>query len=317
MSETQEIQNKSLLKKFDNFFWRDYPASIAKIQLQPAPWANRHVLFATRLISAIFLVFISCYEFVPYNLAFFTHWGIYFSAATFTLLTIHEFRIRFDKNYQKQMDNKFQLTHSKPCSFYKWVVYFYQQTLVYESILVVFFWVVLYPEMVIAPGNTYKVVTTFVDHICPVTLLIIDFIQNRIHFSFKHLVVTQAVLTFYGFVNLTVTKVNHHPVYPILTFETVLSWLLAFTLPLLDLLFHSIYWLITKYRTPRYMKKDILTSTVSLDDNEVSISLKKGISNLDSSSFLEDEDTSGTGRTAGQNQINRSTNLSSNYANKN
>jgi len=36
------------------------------------------------------------YEFVPYNLAFFTHWGIYFSASTFTLLTIHEFRIRFD-----------------------------------------------------------------------------------------------------------------------------------------------------------------------------------------------------------------------------
>lgn len=65
--------------------------------------------------------------------------------------------------------------------------------------------------------------------------------------------ITQAVLLFYGFVNIAVTKINGVPVYPILTFDSVKSWAIAFCLPLMDAFFHFLYFLLTRWRLRKYL----------------------------------------------------------------
>lgn len=74
------------------------------------------------------------------------------------------------------MKTNFRKTHKPLCSYWKWCTYFYEQTLIYEVMLVIFFWVALFPGIDIKHASTYKVVTTFMDHLVPVSLLLIDFI---------------------------------------------------------------------------------------------------------------------------------------------
>lgn len=71
----------------------------------------------------------------------------------------------------------------------------------------------------------------------------------------RHLIIAEIILTLYGFVNLSVTYINHKPVYNILTFDSVFSWGLAFCLPLMDAIFHVLFFLITKWRTGKYHKE--------------------------------------------------------------
>ena len=132
--------------------------------------------------------------------------------------------------------------------------------------------------MKFGPNDTKRRVVTFIDHIVPFSVLLIDLIQNRVHFSFRHLPFSFFILLTYGFVNLAVTKIRGYPVYPILTWDSLKTWALAFVLPLLQLILHTAAVYASRWRTRVYQRHDLSSSdstqtklfetTVVIDDDE-------------------------------------------------
>ncbi len=56
-------------------------------------------------------------------------------------------------------------------------------------------------------------------HAFPITILIIDYVINRIPFNFKHIIVALFIMGIYLCVNATYTLATGTPVYPIFTFK--------------------------------------------------------------------------------------------------
>lgn len=106
------------------------------------------------------------------------------------------------------------------------------------------------------PDEKKKVILTFIDHIVPLSMLLLDLVLNRVHFYIRHLPITLTILTIYGFVNMITTKVSGVPVYTIMTWDSVGKWAIAFTLPLLNTITFTVYLLLTKWRTRKYLEQD-------------------------------------------------------------
>jgi len=129
----------------------------------------------------------------------------------------------------------------------------------FEVVIVIFFWIALFPTIHFKPDETYRIVTIYTDHTVPLGLLAIELFQNRIHFSFRHLPITLIIMTFYGLVNITVTFVRGYPVYAPLTFDSLKSWGMAMVLPVLLTIIHTGFVFFSRWRTRRYNSIDSRT----------------------------------------------------------
>jgi hypothetical protein len=112
-----------------------------------------------------------------------------------------------------------------PLLLWKWGIFFYVTSFTFEIIITIFFWAILFPLMKKAD------VFTFIDHIAPIVILLIDYTMSRIPFTIRHLPLAMIILLIYGTINMTWTLVTGHPVYPPLDFKgpmtAVYSLLLA------------------------------------------------------------------------------------------
>jgi hypothetical protein len=129
------------------------------------------------------------------TIIYFTHWGIYMSTATYTFFTLFTIRYHFFLTTKESIANNFKNIYSS-WLLWKWSVFFYCASLTYEIIITLFFWVILYPSI------TNPSVFTFLDHIAPIVILLLDYVMNRIPFSIRHLPVAFALLIIYLLVNM-------------------------------------------------------------------------------------------------------------------
>ena len=91
------------------------------------------------------------------------------------------------------------------------------------------YWTLLYPDDK-ASGRLdtpWAMFSDCLDHLFPVTFLITDWCINRIYFEKNQVHANVVVILIYGLINLTLTKVNGEPIYPPLSFDSVISWILA------------------------------------------------------------------------------------------
>lgn len=56
-------------------------------------------------------------------------------------------------------------------------------------------------------------------HALPLILLIIDFVLNRVPFVLRHIVIAIFVILIYGIMNMSITLITGHPLYPILDYK--------------------------------------------------------------------------------------------------
>ncbi len=116
-----------------------------------------------------------------------------------------------------------------PWLLWKWSIFFYCASFTYEIIITLFFWSVLFPEI------AHPDVFTFMDHIAPIVILLIDYSMNRIPFSVRHLPVAMGLLLIYGLVNMTWTLETGHPVYPPINFKSAMTAVWVILLALLEI----------------------------------------------------------------------------------
>ena len=148
---------------------------------------NNIVLQLYRLLAAVCLLMLSFYHAV-YNhdptLYYFTNWGIYLTAITYTLLAYATFKSWFssppDHNASQNQVNLYNDNFYSPWLNWKWSIFFYETSVTFEIMITIFFWGVLFPIM-LSDGDTPDMFT-FIDHIMPIVILTIDYTMNRIPF---------------------------------------------------------------------------------------------------------------------------------------
>ena len=127
---------------------------------------------------------------------------------------------------------------SSPWCLWKLAVFLFETSLTFEVIITIFFWAVLFPDQ-----DTAFDPFDFIDHIAPFLILVIEYSMNRIPFSMRHMPLSLALLLVYGIVNMCYSLVTGDPVYPVLTWLDVESYVIAVIL----LAFEAfLYWLFVK-----------------------------------------------------------------------
>ena len=114
--------------------------------------------------------------------------------------------------------------------YWKWCSWLFTMTLWWDIFISVVFWSFLLPTTNFAeafyghPWGEFKIMT---DHIFPLFFMLVDWMLNGISFEKNHLWINLIPCTIYLLVNLTVVKLSGIVIYPGMTWDSFLSFLLA------------------------------------------------------------------------------------------
>ena len=112
----------------------------------------------------------------------------------------------------------------------------------FEFIICVVFWSLIYPFEDFS-GSTISVLRTYMDHIAPVSMLLIDYILNLMIFNPRHVYIQLIIMVVYMIVNCIVTLETGSPVYSILTWQ---DWLTVILVPC-QFIFTTLTFLVFSY----------------------------------------------------------------------
>lgn len=131
---------------------------------------------------------------------------------------------------------------------WKWFIVLFEQSFVFQILITIFFWVILWPEyrdldkFKESPMLKYEIM---IDHIVPPVCLIVEFMFNIIPFSKRHSLVTFAVGFGYCFLDfLTVKLITKEPIYPYIAYDDAISFIIPLICVIANVLFFFIvYWI--------------------------------------------------------------------------
>lgn len=90
----------------------------------------------------------------------------------------------------------------------------------------------------------------------PLTVLSIDWVLNRIWIEWNQLYANLVIVLLYGFINMAVTFSSGEPVYPPLSWDSVVSWIMGLAiLPIAVGYFAGLYYL-TKWKFRKLQMHD-------------------------------------------------------------
>lgn len=253
MKEQQEAlknsNNSTLLKptpatryqRLDCYLW-EQSIREARQHLKAAPWMNQTVLDVYRVVFCVGFLSLSLDHIIMNHnptILYFTEWGIFMTAISYTLFTASIIRERCGLAKMSPRDIY------SPWVLWKWACFIYETTLIFEGFIVVpFFWIVLFP------GGSGEI-DDYVEHAAPFAVMAVDYAFNRIPIHLRHLPLSLAIFLTYGVVNITKTLVTGEPVYDPLTFKDIES--LVYSLVLISLL--VVGFLVLSWLTPKKLAK--------------------------------------------------------------
>lgn len=106
---------------------------------------------------------------------------------------------------------------------WKWSVFVYAQTLCFEAVITMTYWILLFPHM--PPTSTWEWTRRGMDHSFPIIMLSGDFALNAILFSPRHFVFQVTMLFSYLIVNMSITFGTGKPIYNILNWKDAFSYI--------------------------------------------------------------------------------------------
>lgn len=109
----------------------------------------------------------------------------------------------------------------------KWLVILFELSMTFEFVITLNFWAILFKYQ---EGTIYnKILINLAVHLVPFLLLLIEFVQNRIRFVFRHLVVAALILVGYSVINIILTLKRGEPIYPKVTYKNGISYVFLST----------------------------------------------------------------------------------------
>ena len=133
---------------------------------------------------------------------------------------------------------------------------FTEITLLFESLIVVFFWTVLFPLIDKDAIGMYKYVFNYIDHITPAVFIYVDMLLNRVPLSPRHLAVILPLMLVYGMQYVVVSLLRDKPIYPVLDPKKPIGYLIAAGLLVVVSIWYMLYVWIIKWRDGKYREID-------------------------------------------------------------
>jgi hypothetical protein len=147
-NDTAKVGARSFGDKLDNYLWGEHPISKEPYSVDPiknleaAPWVSQHLLNFWRIFSAIAITCLEAGNLRLINPAFLTHWAIYFCMAAFISQTLHLAKTDLSLTYPKTNWSKV----GTPFTLWKFAIFFTELALIFESVIVVIFWTLIFPQ---------------------------------------------------------------------------------------------------------------------------------------------------------------------------
>jgi len=117
-----------------------------------------------------------------------------------------------------------------PFRLWKWVTVLFQTALLWETVITIVFWLLLWGFGAHAGTFFHDFCDTSIVHLLPIIYLLIDYSLNRIYFEWNQVWIQMACFLAYGALNITVTKVSGHPVYGPMPWDSFGSWCIGLAL---------------------------------------------------------------------------------------
>ena len=101
---------------------------------------------------------------------------------------------------------------------------------VFEGFVTLMFWPFFFSDIKAHFGSKQpsQILGTYLDHILPLFMLLVDFCLNRIYFEFSQFPINFIIIFIYGMVNMIVTLNRETPVYSIMPWDSFISVVVAF-----------------------------------------------------------------------------------------
>ncbi len=243
-------------ERFEYFLWRDF-ISLAYQHLQAAPWVNKHIVAVWRVLSFLFLFGLSLYLEIQSPLlsfVYFTKWGIFLCTITYGFLASFHVRQYVCLRTKESIIKNYRKVFS-PWLLWKWSIIFYEASFTFETVIVLFYWSVLYEEQDHNEPNF--LLMNILMHAAPMFILTVDYIFNRIPFKIVHLPLAMIIMIIYGLVNLSYTLASGTPVYPPLNFKDGMSYVWAVMLLVLESGAFYLMHVITNLKLRKYRQMDM------------------------------------------------------------
>jgi hypothetical protein len=127
---------------------------------------------------------------------------------------------------------------------WKWHIVIFEIALVCELIISPYFWLLLWPSVYNSGRSTLFIWTQSLVHSVPLIILLTDFIiLNWVPILLRHYCAVFFVTISYMIVNVTVTKVQGHAVYPGMTWDSLAGFVLPLVVAVAS---YGLFWVMTK-----------------------------------------------------------------------
>lgn len=136
----------------------------------------------------------------------------------------------------------FKANSKSPWHMWKFCSHWSQMTFLFEIVITIGFWSFVYD----APNEPTlaRTVCLYMDHSVPFVLLCIDFFVNRIYYELHSMWINLVFLLVYGGVNFGYTEITGSAVYPVITWDSAVAVLIAFSVvPVFMLLWLGLFYL--------------------------------------------------------------------------
>lgn len=153
---------------------------------------------------------------------YFTIWGMTLTTIYFLIVMIG-YLCEYCNKGERGIDPK----PYSPFRMWKWVTFTFQAALTWETVITIVYWALLWPTEDHSDGAWHDFIRTSIGHLWPFVYLMIDFVLNRYYFEWKQIWLILITVIIYGGVNITVTKTTGIPVYSVLAWDSVGSWMLG------------------------------------------------------------------------------------------
>ena len=188
-------------------------------------------LMRTIFVGALLFITIGGFIYNP-HVAYavtFTLWGMYATIFTFILLIIHTMR----------KEEALERSHTFLSNL--WVIMF-TLSLVWEIIITIVFWSLLYHEF--HPFSSFGAFWNHGFHILPVLFLLIDYFTNEWRLQHKHIWISLSASFVYAVFNAALVLISGRVIYPILTWKDWQSYVYIIGMIIALFIFHHFFvWL--------------------------------------------------------------------------
>ena len=119
---------------------------------------------------------------------------------------------------------------SKPFRLWKFSYVFIEMTLVFQTLIVLFFWLILIHFTDFSRLSIFQRITQVIDHILPCLFIVGEVLMNGVRFQILHSIPMCSIMLLYIIFNAIISAIRGEPIYEPLDPKSIVTWIVGIVL---------------------------------------------------------------------------------------